>query len=406
MITAWQDAFLKNFKDLDEFSNLFEKFSNAIFTEEELLEIALINITGTVTDGFLILREELLARGDFDLLTALGPDNTSEALRAIYELGLETNAFAAIVDSATGAVDTSGADLLATLIQLGAALDNQEQATNALLDAIDNLNEQYERQIALFGLLGKELDLLNLSFDFEDALREAEETGTNIGLVETYYGLLRLDIIRQYNQEIVDSIEETMSNISDSILTIVSTSSMWDEVAYQSVRVSKIVNKLSNSLGSLGAGIDFSVFSNLNDTEDFLNTFEEFLNITVNSGDSISDQILLVEDLREAVMARYDAEIEAEQELQNSIMDSISALKDLSLEINNFLDDLFVGDLSPLTNSQRLAEAQSQFDENLQNVLSQDTELAESARAELLESASTLLELGSLFWAIGPDISY
>jgi len=49
----------------------------------------------------------------------------------------------------------------------------QNDAAEELVDAMDNLNQQYERQIALFGLAGKELDLLQLSFDFADAILEA-----------------------------------------------------------------------------------------------------------------------------------------------------------------------------------------------------------------------------------------
>jgi len=403
MVASWQEAFLRNFKDLDEFNVLFDKFSNALFTETELLEISLATATDTVGNGFDILRQELIARGDLDLLATLGPDNTSEALRAVYELGQETNAFATVVDVATGEIDSSGADLFATMIQLGAALDDQQQAIVELEDSIDNLNQQYERQIALFGLLGKELELLQLSFDFEDAVKEAMETGTEMSLVETYYGLLRLDIIRDYNQRIVDSIEDTMLSINGSILTVLQSALGWNEVSYQSIRVTKIVDKLATSLGNIGQGINFSVFSDLSDTSEFLTTLEKFIEITVGSGETITDQINLVEELQNAVMARYEAEVAAAEDLESSIMDSISALKDLSEEIGNFLDDLFVGDLSPLTNAQKLAEAQTQFDTNLQNVLSQDTELAEAARGDLLQSASTLLELANVFWAIGPE---
>jgi hypothetical protein len=403
MVAAWQESFLENFTDMDEFTELFAQFSNAIFSETELLEIAFDNSTAIVNDGFTVLREQLTDTGNFDLLNALGTENTDEALRAVYDLGVETNAFAAVVDSATGEIDTSGADLLTILVQLGAAIDDQSVAADELTDVLENLNEQYERQIALFGLLGKELELLQLSFDFEDALKEAEETGTDLALVETYYGLLRLDIIREYNQQIVDAIEDSMKSITDSILTVVSSSEVWNEVAYQSIIVSKTANKLAASLGNLGDSIDFTVFDDLTDTTDFLDTFGEFIDTTVNSADTIEEQISLVNDLEAAVMDRYTAEVEAMEELEDSILDSISSLRDLSEEIGNFLDDLFVGDLSPLTASEQLAEAQIQFDENLLNVLSEDSDVAAKAAEDLLSSASTLLELSNSFWSIGPE---
>ena len=403
IVAAWEDAFLANFKDFEEFTSIFQKFSETLYSESELAQLALENAENTVNSGFELLRSSLEALGDEDLLDLLAGGNTEEVLRAIFEMGNASGAFAARFDEATGEIDTSGADLLALLIQLGAAMGYQEDAAEELIDAMDNLNQQYERQIATFGLLGKELELLELSFDFEDALIEAAETGTDLALVETYYGLLRLDIVREYNQEIVDLIEEGMGNINDSILSVLQSAEGWDEVAYQSIQVTKLVDKLSASLGNLGSGIDFSVFSDLSDTSEFLETLESFINITVGSGESITDQILLVEELRTAVVARYDAEVSAAEELEGSINDSISALKDLSAEIGDFLDDLFVGDLSPLTNAQKLGEAQLQFDENLRNVLSQDEDIASRAREDLLESASTLLELANLFWAIGPE---
>ena len=403
VVAAWEESFLANFKDFDEFGEIFESFSNALYTESELTKLALLNAENTVGSGFDILRSTLTSLGETELLDVLGSVNTEAALKSVYELGNEIGSFSARFDTSTGEIDTSGADLLAIIIKLGAALANQQDASEALIDALDNLNLQYERQIALFGLVGKELELLELSFSFEDAIIEAKETGTNLALVETYYGLQRLEIIRTYNQDIVDALDASMSEVTDSIISILSATNFWDEVAYQSIRVTKIVNKLSASFASFGSSIDFTVFNNISDTTDFLTVLEGFIDVTVGSANNIEDQINLVTELREAVIARYDAEVAAAEELQSSIIDSIASLKELSKEIGDFLDDLFVGDLSPLTNAQKLAEAQSQFDENIQNVLSKDTELAEGAREALLNSASTLLEVASTFWAVGPE---
>ena len=399
MVAAWQESFTSNFTDMDEFTELFEKFSNAIFSETELLDIAFANSTEVVNAGFEVLRQQLTDTGNFDLLDALGTENTDAALRAVYDIGVETSAFAAVVDSATGEIDTSGADLLTVLIQLGAAIDDQSVAAEALTDVLDNLNEQYERQIALFGLLGKELELLQLGFDFEDALREAEETGTDIALVETLYGLQRLDIIRRYNQEIVDSISNAMNEVDSAILDVLSSATGWNEAAYQSLKIAKLVDKLSDSM----TGIDFSIFTDLSETTEFIDALGDFIDISVGSASSIEEQVALVEELQDAIMARYNAEVAANETLTDSILSSIDAIKEFSLEINNFIDDLFVGDISPLTNAQKLAEAQTQFDYNLQNVASSDEALSEAARGDLLDSASTLLELANLFYAVGPE---
>jgi len=395
ILASWQEAFTSSFKDFDELDQLFEDFASSIFSEAELTELALERARGIVSVGFSELRTELANAGREDLLSTLA-DDTSESLRAFYDLALATDTFTARVNTATGEIDTSGADLLAIVIQLGAALKAAEETAEELTSRAEELNLQYTRQIELFGLLGKELDLLALEFDFQDAIQEAIDEGADITLVEKIFGLERLKIIKDYNQEALDEIKSATIDLQKATNSFLSSFDQWNDVIFLGIKLEKLSKSLQTGLGSIASGIDFSVFSNLNDVideETFLDTFEGLFTIFDSVPTNITEQIDLVLELKDAVIERYNIE---QQEIQNTI----NRFKELSDSINEFLDELLVGDLSPLTNSERLAEASRQFYENIDGIFSTDTDISAAAADNLISSAETLLNIASEFFSI------
>jgi len=58
---------------------------------------------------------------------------------------------------------------------------------------------------------------------------------------------------------------------------------------------------------------------------------------------------------------------------------------------------------SPLTNFERLDEAESQFLTNAANIFSEDEAIAAIATDNLLSSADAFLEAASGFYSIGPE---
>ena len=108
--------------------------------------------------------------------------------------------------------------------------------------------------------------------------------------------------------------------------------------------------------------------------------------------ENINDEIELANQLKDAIMDRYNAE-----------EDRLEDLKSLSLDIKNYLDDLLVGDLSPLTNLQRFNELSDRFAQDLVDINSTDSEVASRAANSILNNADALLTLGNDLFAIGPE---
>lgn len=82
----------------------------------------------------------------------------------------------------------------------------------------------------------------------------------------------------------------------------------------------------------------------------------------------------------------------------NAVIDSIKANVD---GLKDFIDGLFLSDVSPLTPQERLSEAQSQFDTLLQAALSGDQQAIDSLPA----AAQALLDEASNFFASGSDFN-
>lgn len=396
--TAWNTALLSGFKDEKEFAEIFDQFSQALFSESELLDIALTNASRVLNDGIASLYEQLTEMGRTDLISLLqGSLGDPEALREFYEAALDTGAFKVIATELGGEINTLGADLLATTVKLGAATNEfleLQKALDDLIEEINSLNESYIIQISLFGKLGKELDLLSLAFDFNDAIKEAEETGTNLALVEEAFGLERLAIVKQYFEEIEDQITGVMNSILSSTVDIAKNSNLWDDIAFNIIKINKLVTQLSKGTNS----IDLSALvTDTSDFQDFIDNFQYVIQTLSEEGPgTISEEIQLVDDLRQAIMDRYSAEL-------SLIEGQTAAFKDLAQEIRNYLDDLLISDLSPLTNFERLNEAQDQFLTNAVDVFSEDADVASNAASNLLSSADALLDVASAFFAIGPE---
>jgi|GEM_PF-2629061 len=381
-LAAWNEAFLSGFENVDEMSDISERFYTALFSEQELADIAVTNAEDVVGKGIAELAGVLYKQGFGEFANLLSEDMSTEDLRDIFDVLTEIGAFASV----------EGAALLGIFVRAGVAVGDLEIAIEEAVEEVNNLNQQYERQIALFGLLGKELDLLQLDFDFADALTEAEETGTDIALVETYYGLERLQIIKDYNDQILAEFESVFSAISDSVLSVSRDISTWDELAYQSAKIEKILSKLIPTLKT-----PINVQSLLQ-AYDFDAIFEEiFAFEDIITPENISEQITLVEDLRTAVIARY----EAEKEAINEIEELIENLEDFIGDISDFIDSLFVQEISPTTSYEKLIESERQFKEDLKNIYSKDKDIAAQARENILSSAETYLGLANEFFSIG-----
>jgi len=157
-VAAWDEALLSQFKDADEFNEIFATFANTIFDEAEMASFAIERATDSLEGGFDDLIDQVEAMGRGDLAAILQEGITPESLRKFYELADATGAFAVQADFATGEINTAGADLLGTAVAMGPAfelLEDSQDILDDLMEAIEDLNGQYVEQILLFGKLGK-----------------------------------------------------------------------------------------------------------------------------------------------------------------------------------------------------------------------------------------------------------
>ena len=107
---------------------------------------------------------------------------------------------------------------------------------------------------------------------------------------------------------------------------------------------------------------------------------------------SVVEQIDLINQIKDATLNRYTAELELIEEVES-----------VAVDIKQFLKDLAFSDVSPLTSMERLTSAQNNFSDNLVNIFSENTGLAAEARNNLLDSANTLLDEASGVFAIGSE---
>lgn len=395
VVAAWEEELLSNFKDIDEFQEIFAMFSNAIFSETELTNQAITNATTNIEAGFaeLISQVDGFASTDLEALLTQSGGDLGDALRLFFDDALSTGLFNADIIDGTE-IDTAGADAFATVVKLGASINILDELLEGINDEITKLNEKYVQQIALFGKVSKEADLLSLAFSFDEAIKEAEEAGSDIALVEQAFALERLDIIKNSFEEIQDEISSVMDSIIDSVIEVSSTSDFWDDIAFSTIKINKLVDQLKK--GTSGVNLD-SLIGDTSGFDDFVNNFQNVIDSLSTEGpNSISDEIALVDDLREAIMDRYSLELELLQEQEE-------AYKDLSIEIQGYLDDLIISDVSPLTSFERLGEAESQFLADAANIFSPDEDIAAQAATDILGSADALLDAASGFYAIGPE---
>ena len=127
------------------------------------------------------------------------------------------------------------------------------------------------------------------------------------------------------------------------------------------------------------AGIDFQLIEN----PDQLLFAQEI---------SVVEQIDLINQIKDATLDRYTAELALIEEVES-----------VAVDIKQFLKDLAFSDVSPLTSMERLTSAQNNFSDNLTNIFSENGGLAAEARNNLLDSASTLLDEASGVFAIGSE---
>lgn len=131
----------------------------------------------------------------------------------------------------------------------------------------------------------------------------------------------------------------------------------WDEVAYQNQRLGQLQQRMA--------------------------------------GESAEDQINTLGEIQDAILARYDAEKQANSDL----IASAEKLQDTARRIRDYLNNLKLSSLTPLSPDQRLTEARTQWQTTLTAAQSGDTE----ALGQLTDQANAYLSEAQSYFASSPD---
>jgi tape measure domain-containing protein len=93
----------------------------------------------------------------------------------------------------------------------------------------------------------------------------------------------------------------------------------------------------------------------------------------------LDEQLESVDALRQEILANYNEQLKLEQQLHEEKMDHYQQQLDTAKRIDDYINQLMTGDLSPLSVADRLTLAQQQFDDVYQRAISGDLGAAQEA---------------------------
>ncbi|WP_339615249.1 tape measure protein [uncultured Gilvimarinus sp.] len=300
--------------------------------------------------------------------------------------------FRALVDG-IDRTTTSGQQLFATLLQLAPSMD----------EFYSVLNDRAEFETSMAGELtaldatALQQSLTDLNAWYDEQIAAAEELGAETTMLERLYGRKRADIIAdelaaineqhttaaeklvsEYEQ-VFGRIDSLASSISGDILSIQRAGVGWNEVGYQN----GIIGDLR---GNLGVG-------------------------------DASDQIGTIEGLQSAIMARYEAEMARNSELQQAEQArhqqlqaaaqqryqaekaAYDAMRNAADQLLQAADAMLLSAASPALLGSQLSEAQSQFSNLSSKAQGGDADAA----GQLQGVGSSYLDIAKSYYAQGSD---
>jgi hypothetical protein len=149
-------------------------------------------------------------------------------------------------------------------------------------------------------------------------------------------------------------------------------------------------------------------------TEEWLDTLTNArgllndINSALNDGNPV-DQTKRIAELRSLLSSdtlNFDQQLEIAGELKDLVLEKYQVEKenaetliDFGREMQGYVLSLKVGEKSPLTNKQKLEEANRQYQSTLADTKSEDKDTREQAQSELQGKADALLELARTYYA-------
>lgn len=252
---------------------------------------------------------------------------------------------------------------------------------------IDDFNASIADQLAAMDRTPQAQALADLESWYDEQRRQAEELGADVTQIDALYARKRIDLAEQAQQEALQAYREGVAEAirlhdeltaaitqarqsgAQAMLGIRRQQTGWNEAAYQAGEVEDLRRRLRAETDP-------------------------------------TKQVELIRQLQDAIGARYQAEVEAinatssasqtksELEIRNA-----ERTRAIVENIRKYLDSLNLSQLSPLTPTQRLAEAARQYQELLARAQAGDAtagdQITQAADAYLQEARSYYASSGA-----------
>ena len=224
-----------------------------------------------------------------------------------------------------------------------------------------------KQQLASFDMSSLELAVRDVNNWRDNAIASAKDfVGMDFSLIEKIAGKKREKIVEDTLKQIISTSENKMtqlvSNFDNNVNAITNTlEQLTSAIKSTSLSIGEAILTIQKTLPSF-------------DGVAFFGGKASSLRGQLGSG-SASSQLNVIEQLKAAIVERYNAELTAITRVQTlgderyqteldsyqTQLDAVNSLRDAAISLKKAASDLLVGDLSPLTMSQQLSEAQAQF---------------------------------------------
>lgn len=302
---------------------------------------------------------------------------------AFSDLGLTLPESATGIRGIVDAIDLttdSGRQLFSTLMQLVPSLREYYD----IVERREEFEANIRGELASLDMSDFEQSVLDLQGWYNEQIRIAESVGAETVFIERLYARKRVDAIEsemtrlndehtrsleglnnQY-QQVYSAIANASRGISDAILSIRRQSGGWNEVSYQQSQIGSLK-------GQIGVG-------------------------------STSDQISAIQQMQQAITARYNAEIarnkqlsDAAQQRYQAELAAVNAIRSAAQQLLNAADSMLISNLSPELLGTRMGEAKKQFDGLAAAAGKGDA----SAMQQLQSMGGSYLDIAKEFYAQG-----
>ncbi|MDX1491273.1 MAG: tape measure protein [Pseudohongiellaceae bacterium] len=218
-------------------------------------------------------------------------------------------------------------------------------------DVVDRLKTAVTQQF-------EDLDLSISDFtsidDFKDYFDEVKDTLNATDLLKLVQAGNALALLIQQEEQLAEVRSESMSDQIDSVEDLLDT--------YKSVRTQ--ANALAGTIQ--------------NDIYRLTDAPATDLRSRLGTG-SFEDQLDVVEQLRIQILDNYNEELRIKQQLHDETLRQYEAQIDAARRIDDYIKGVMTGNLSPLSVADRLALAQTQFDDVVDKARAGDSVAAQNA---------------------------